>query len=555
MHPSRVCEKTSICPSCGEIHSGICQAPQKCINCQGEHPATSRGCPFYIKEQNILELKGRNHLTTAEARRIYIQSAKFNYAAPVKANTPSNNIEGQINEKMETMLLKMNEKIESITQIINAKMEQQATMLVEMFERLVESLLQNLTAINKLGGVTISPSRKKKAVDNLRKASGIPMQLDAESGAFFFVIFGVFFFFFFVCVQVFSFIPLHQSLFLLFQVVFSEMALVQWNCRGLKNKKIWLKVPPFSCSEFWIFQETFFKHEDHFLCSSKTLFYLDRQDRPGGGLLTGIPKNASGRIIPINCSHNTNQEILAVEVFYKDLNFIIINLYAPQGFNIENAKQFFDSFSVPVFIFGDFNLHHPLWGSDKSSPLSNDFVEWLQNSSFVLLNSSNPTYATHTGSASLLDLSICSASISHGVDCYVSDSNFESDHCPVIITWSKLKYISKIIKTTDWNRTMSQSANVLTTKTNLHVLTRKISEVIRDNTKIITLPANNYPPWWNLSCHNFQKLKILFRKRALRFISESDWIKHKKYAAKLRFHIKKASRNYWDKICNITRNP
>ncbi|GBL80484.1 hypothetical protein AVEN_225192-1 [Araneus ventricosus] len=127
-----------------------------------------------------MELKGRNHLTTAEARRIYNQFAKFNYAAAVKANTPSNDIE----ERMETMPLKMNEKIESITLTINAKIEQQATMLVEMFERLVESLLQNLTSINKLGGVTISPSRKKKAVDNLRKASGIPMQLDADSGAF-----------------------------------------------------------------------------------------------------------------------------------------------------------------------------------------------------------------------------------------------------------------------------------------------------------------------------------------------------------------------------------
>ncbi|GBN85000.1 hypothetical protein AVEN_185253-1 [Araneus ventricosus] len=82
---------------------------------------------------------------------------------------------------METMVLKMNEKIESIVQTINAKMEQQANMLVGMFERLVESVLQNLTAINKLGGDTISPSRKKKTVDNLRKASGIPMQLDASA--------------------------------------------------------------------------------------------------------------------------------------------------------------------------------------------------------------------------------------------------------------------------------------------------------------------------------------------------------------------------------------
>ncbi|GBO21113.1 hypothetical protein AVEN_76014-1 [Araneus ventricosus] len=94
MHPSRVCEKTPVCPSCGAIHSGICQVPQKCINCQGEHSATLRGCPFFIKEQNIMELKCRNHLTTTAARRIYNQSAKFNYAAVVKENTPINDIEG-----------------------------------------------------------------------------------------------------------------------------------------------------------------------------------------------------------------------------------------------------------------------------------------------------------------------------------------------------------------------------------------------------------------------------------------------------------------------------
>ncbi|GBN28134.1 hypothetical protein AVEN_218052-1 [Araneus ventricosus] len=184
MHPSRVCEKTPVCHSCGVIHSGICQVPRKCINCQWKHSATSKGSPLYIKEQNIMELKCRNHLATAEARRIYNQSAKFNYASAVKANTTINDIEGQINGKMETMLLKMNEKIESVIQTINAKMEQQANMLVEMFERLVDSLLQNFTALNKLGGETISPSRKKKAVDNLRKASGIPMLLDADAGAF-----------------------------------------------------------------------------------------------------------------------------------------------------------------------------------------------------------------------------------------------------------------------------------------------------------------------------------------------------------------------------------
>ncbi|GBM99717.1 hypothetical protein AVEN_188201-1 [Araneus ventricosus] len=35
------------------------------------------------------------------------------------------------------------------------------------------------------------------------------------------------------------------------------MSFVQWNCRSLNNKKIWLLQPPFSTANFWIFQETF----------------------------------------------------------------------------------------------------------------------------------------------------------------------------------------------------------------------------------------------------------------------------------------------------------
>ncbi|GBN10709.1 hypothetical protein AVEN_173821-1 [Araneus ventricosus] len=148
-----------------------------------------------------MELKCRNHLTTAEARRIYNQSAKVNYASAVKAHAPMNDIEGQINGKMEVMLLKMNEKIESVIQTINAKMEQQANQLVELFERLVESLLQNFSAINKLGGETISPSRKKKRSINFSKhlvyqCNWMRMLLVRTFGFFFsFLVFRVFKFF------------------------------------------------------------------------------------------------------------------------------------------------------------------------------------------------------------------------------------------------------------------------------------------------------------------------------------------------------------------------
>ncbi|CAL1271013.1 unnamed protein product [Larinioides sclopetarius] len=151
------------------------------VTTNGQHSATSKACPFYIKEQNILELKCRHHLATSEARRVYNQSSKSNYATAVKATHPVVITEDQISEKIESMMQKRNEKIDSLIQTLYAKMEQQFSMLVGKFEQLVESLFQHITALHNIGGESLSPSRKKKALDKLRKAYSIPMQLDANA--------------------------------------------------------------------------------------------------------------------------------------------------------------------------------------------------------------------------------------------------------------------------------------------------------------------------------------------------------------------------------------
>ncbi|GBO30808.1 hypothetical protein AVEN_78643-1 [Araneus ventricosus] len=139
------------------------------------------------------------------------------------------------------------------------------------------------------------------------------------------------------------------------------MCFVQWNCRSLSNKKIWLHQPPFSTANFWIFQETFLKADDSLSHPNKKFFRTHRSNRLGGGLLIGIPKNISGRVIN-SIENDPNLEVLAVEIQSKNQNFIIINIYAPHGFNIASIKRVLDSLSAPTFIFGDFTLHHPLWG-------------------------------------------------------------------------------------------------------------------------------------------------------------------------------------------------
>ncbi|GBM12828.1 hypothetical protein AVEN_247598-1 [Araneus ventricosus] len=130
-----------------------------------------------------------------------------------------------------------------------------------------------------------------------------------------------------------------------------------------------------------------------------------------------------------------------------------------------------------------------MWGSNNSTSLSNSFVGWLQNSNFVMLNTSNPTYTSYMGTNSLLDLTLCSTSIYHQVDCFVSDSTFESDHNPVITTWSLLGQTSKTIKTIDWNSIMKNTSEILSsTNSDLHNVMHKVSGIIKQNTKHSVLP-------------------------------------------------------------------
>ncbi|GFV20460.1 hypothetical protein TNCV_4142211 [Trichonephila clavipes] len=189
------------------------------------------------------------------------------------------------------------------------------------------------------------------------------------------------------------------------------MNIIQWNCRGLKNKFIWLNIPPFSEADIWVLQETFLSIHDNINLPNKIIFRKDREDRSGGGLLIAVPSNISAQQIPIQIQQTRELEILAIKIHVRNISFYTVNIYAPRGFIIL-IKSFLESLMAPMIIFGDFNLHHPMWGSGHISRYSNEFVEWITDSNLVLLNTTVPTYRTSADATSLLDLTVCSSSIS-----------------------------------------------------------------------------------------------------------------------------------------------
>ncbi|GBN61962.1 hypothetical protein AVEN_148397-1 [Araneus ventricosus] len=102
----------------------------------------------------------------------------------------------------------------------------------------------------------------------------------------------------------------------------------------------------------------------------------------------------------------------------------------------------------------------------------------------VVTEHSNITNMKYTRQGKLL------FSTSDPVDCFVSDSTFESDHNPVDTTRSLLRETSKTIKTIDWNSIMKNSSEILSSSnSDLHTVMSKVSEMIKQDTKHTALPG------------------------------------------------------------------
>ncbi|GBN85177.1 hypothetical protein AVEN_187297-1 [Araneus ventricosus] len=161
-----------------------------------------------------------------------------------------------------------------------------------------------------------------------------------------------------------------------------------------------------------------------------------------------------------------------------------------------------------------------------------------------MLNTSAPTHISVPHTSSIIDLTLCSASIYNEIDCYVSDCTFESDHIPIVISWSKFQNTTHSIKTIIWKPIITKSIEIFntTSQPNIDLIQDQISRTISAHTSNKILDDKDYPPWWNAACHNFSHLKKLACNKARRNIAITEWIKYKKY------------RKTQLKACNVIQN-
>ena len=61
---------------------------------------------------------------------------------------------------------------------------------------------------------------------------------------------------------------------------------------------------------------------------------------------------------------NTNLQAVAVRITLSFV-FTVGAIYAPPSIDISELQHLFSQMQGPVMLFGDFNAHNPLWGSEN----------------------------------------------------------------------------------------------------------------------------------------------------------------------------------------------
>lgn len=119
-HTKSRCKSTAICRNCSKAHDltgDCCEAPF-CLHCQGKHGPTSRACPKYAMEKEIVRLRFTKGISHNEALK-QIQAGGGSYAAVSKVQSRPEVASGtnQLKEKEELIenlmatIQKLNDRI------------------------------------------------------------------------------------------------------------------------------------------------------------------------------------------------------------------------------------------------------------------------------------------------------------------------------------------------------------------------------------------------------------------------------------------------------------
>ncbi|XP_062545232.1 uncharacterized protein LOC134211883 [Armigeres subalbatus] len=130
-HISKFCKKEERCRTCGEkahLESDECSKEIKCINCDDNHISTSKACPIFRQEQQIIKIKTDKNISYTAARKQLINNNEKPSYAKVTGDVQTivENARKQWEKELEEKMSFISEKMKVISERMEALNEKEA---------------------------------------------------------------------------------------------------------------------------------------------------------------------------------------------------------------------------------------------------------------------------------------------------------------------------------------------------------------------------------------------------------------------------------------------
>lgn len=248
--------------------------------------------------------------------------------------------------------------------------------------------------------------------------------------------------------------------------------------------------------------------------------------------------------------NRTNEYVAATVRCNKTTITVIASYIEPRAPLDKNLlATLISSTPSPHILTGDFNAHHPLWGSKKANCRGTDIVDIAQQHNLVVLNDGSPTFFRGNSVSSCLDITLSSSSLARTPVWFADIETHGSDHIPTytLIYGFHSALPRNTVKRTNWKtlsnimETASQSA---TTNEEFIAALNHANDM---STKEYTLP------YQKVSIDgDYERLRALRRqseRRARKTKSVDDTRQARRLQKKIQRYFGKLSWKRWKSLC------
>ena len=362
--------------------------------------------------------------------------------------------------------------------------------------------------------------------------------------------------------------------------------IIQWNCRGIKNKKHELEILVAECkAQVFCLQETKLSHDDQINLRGYDFFYKHKQLAPDEKAHGGVAILASQKCSKHEIALNTPLQAVAISIKLNK-RITICSFYCPPGRNANFSKADLEALigqlPKPFLILGDFNAYNNLWHAKKTDARGSIIEDILIENDIYFLDQNKDThFYTDQGviKSSHIDLSLCSTNLLLEFEWGLFDQTMDSDHYPIWIRSGRkrrpISFPKWVIDKANWPKFTQNTIPTSSVKDfqSVHEANEYCKTFIKDAaTKAIPKTSGNEKnynsPWWNEECKKVKEnRKIAWEKFLNEEITQIEWNRAKAKARQvfnwskkkswLQFmesiNEKTTSKEVWRKISILTK--